>query len=324
MVLLWFFLFLILATLLISWLCFRMAFYATRKPDKEDISLPVGDIYEVYRDQMVAFIREARAMNWEPVEITSYDGLRLTGKYYEYAPGAPIELMFHGYRGKAERDLSGGVQRCFQLGRSALLVDQRACGDSDGHVITFGIKESRDCHDWVDFMIRKFGPDVKIILTGISMGATTVMMAAGSELPDNVVGVLADCGFTSARQIIQKVAKTMGFPPKLAYPFIRLGALLYGGFDPDADSAIAAMGRCKKPVIFFHGEADDFVPCSMSVDNYNACVAPKALVTIPGAGHGLGYLVDPQRYLEILAQFSREEYGIPCGIMQNSEFKIQN
>ena len=307
-------LFLILATLLVSYLCFRMAFYATRKPDKADISLPVGDIYEVYRDQMVAFIHEARAMHWEPVEIRSFDGLRLTGKYYEYAPGAPIELMFHGYRGKAERDLSGGVQRCFQLGRSALLVDQRACGDSDGHVITFGIKESRDCRDWVDFMVQKFGPQVQIILTGISMGATTVMMAAGSALPPNVIGVLADCGFTSARAIIQKVAKSMGFPPKLSYPFIRLGALLYGGFDPDADSAVAAMGRCKLPVIFFHGEADDFVPCAMSKENYEACTGPKALVTVPGAGHGLGYLVDPERYLTVLAQFSRDHYGIPCQV----------
>ena len=314
MIVLYILLFLILAVLLISFLCFRMAFYATRQPDKEDISLPLGDIYEVYRDQMVAFIKEARAMNWEPVEITSFDGLRLTGKYYEYAPGAPIELMFHGYRGKAERDLSGGVQRCFQLGRSALLVDQRACGDSEGHVITFGIKESRDCHDWVDFMIRKFGPDVKIILTGISMGASTVMLAAGSELPPNVVGVLADCGYTSARAIIQKVAKTLHFPPKLAYPFVRLGGLLYGGFDPDADSSIAAMGRCKLPVIFFHGEADDFVPCDMSRENFAACTGPKALVTIPEAGHGLGYLVDPERYLEVLAAFSRDHYGIPCQV----------
>jgi len=310
MTVLYILLFLILAVLGISYGCFRIAFYAPRKPETEDISLPVGEIYEVFREQMVGFIREARAMDWEPVEIRSFDGLRLTGKYYEYAPGAPIELMFHGYRGKAERDLSGGVQRCFKLGRSALLVDQRACGDSDGHVITFGIKESRDCRDWVDFMIKKFGPDVKIILTGISMGASTVMIAAGGQLPENVVGVLADCGFTSAREIIQKVAKTMGFPPKLSYPFIRLGALLFGGFDPDSDSAIAAMGRCRKPVIFFHGEADDFVPCSMSVDNYNACAAPKELVTVPGAGHGLGYLVDPERYLEVLERFSREEYGV--------------
>ncbi len=317
MIVLYILLFLILAVLVISYICFRMAFYASRKPDTGDFPLPEGKIYEQYRDQMAAFIREARAMPQEKVEIRSFDGLRLTGKYYEYAPGAPIELMFHGYRGKAERDLSGGVQRCFSLGRSALIVDQRACGESEGRVITFGLKESRDCHAWVDFMIKKFGPDVKIILTGISMGASTVMLAAGSELPKNVVGVLADCGFTSARDIIQEVIKTMRLPPKLAYPFVQLGARIFGGFNVDADSSVAAMARCKTPIIFFHGEADAFVPCRMSVENYNACTAPKRLVTIPGAGHGLGYLVDPETYLKTLAEFSREHYGI-------EECKIQN
>ena len=81
--------------------------------------------------------------------------------------------MFHGYRGSSERDLCGGVQRCFKLGRSALLVDQRAHGRSDGHIISFGVNERKDCLAWVDFMVKHFGPDVKIILTGISMGAST-------------------------------------------------------------------------------------------------------------------------------------------------------
>ena len=303
---------LLLAILATSFICFRMAFYAARKGKKPESLIPMGEVYEPFRDQMVAFIEQTRQIPHEKVEIRSHDGLRLTGKFYEYAPGAPIELMFHGYRGKAERDLSGGVQRCFQLGRSALLVDQRACGDSDGHIITFGIKESRDCHDWLAFMVKKFGPDVKIILTGISMGAATVMLAAGRELPDQVVGVLADCGYTSARDIIQSVIRSMGLPPKLAYPFVRLGALLFAGFDPDSDSPIEAMARCKKPVIFYHGEADDFVPCDMSRRNFEACAAPKKLVTIPGAGHGLAYLVDPDRYLETLQSFTEESYQIPC------------
>ena len=98
-----------------------------------------------------------------------------------------------------------------------------------------------------------------------------------------------------------------------------LGGLLYGGFDPDKDSSVAAMARCKLPVIFFHGEADDFVPCDMSRENYAACAGPKALVTIPGAGHGLSYLANPDHYLETLAQFTREQYGIPCEVKSHHE-----
>ena len=295
--------------LLIAYICFRMAFYAPRTEveDKEAIDIPAGEIYEPFRPQMEGWIREARTLPQEDFTITSFDGLTLHGKYFEFAPGAPIELMFHGYRGHAERDLSGGVQRCFALGRSALIVDQRCSGDSGGNVITFGVNEHRDCLTWVDFMVDHFGPDVKIILTGISMGASTVLMAAGRELPENVVGVLADCGYTSAKEIIKVVIRMMKLPPTLAYPFVKLGARIYGHFDLEELSPVEAMRSCRVPVIFFHGESDDFVPCAMSRENYEACASRKRLVTIPGAGHGLSYPVDPETYLQTLREFFAPE-----------------
>lgn len=296
---------LFLIVLLISFLCFRIGFYAPpRKPrDPDDLDLPQGKIYEPYWDAMRNWARETRALPQEDVSIISFDGLTLRGIYYEYAPGAPIELMFHGYRGNSERDLSGGVQRCFKLGRSALLVEQRCAGRSDGNVITFGVKEHQDCIAWVDFMIRHFGPDVKIILTGISMGATTVLLAGGTQLPKNVIGILADCGFSSAKEIIQTVIGKMGLPSKLAYPFVRLGARIFGNFDPNEADATKALQNCSVPVIFFHGQADDFVPCEMSVKNYETCSSRKKLVLIPGAGHGLSYPTDHKLYLTNAKEF---------------------
>ena len=310
MILIWILLSLLAVILLISYQCYRMAFFVDRKkdPDLEEVLLPVGEIYDPYREKMEFWIREARTMPHEDVEITSFDGLTLRGKFYEYVPGAPIELMFHGYRGTSERDLSGGVQRCFRLGRSALIVDQRGSRRSQGKVITFGIKEHRDCLSWVDFMVKKFGPDVKIILTGISMGASTVLMAAGHPLPPNVIGVLADCGFTSAKEIIQVVIRKMKLPAGISYPFVRLGAILFGGFDPESDSALEAMSRCRVPVLLFHGEGDDFVPCDMSRRNFEACTARKRLVTVPGAGHGLSYPTDPQTYLAAAKDFFEDTY----------------
>lgn len=298
-------LFLALAVVGIAYGCFYVAFYAPKKKEKstEEFSLPDGDVYIPYRETMIGWMKEVRTMPYEAVSVTSFDGLTLRGKYYEYAPGAPIELMFHGYRGSAERDLCGGIQRCFALGRSILLVDQRASEGSDGTVISFGVNESRDCHTWLEFMGKRFGPDAKIILTGISMGAATVLMAAGRPLPPTVVGVLADCGYTSAKAIICQVIGRMNLPPKLAYPFVRLGARLFGHFDLEEMPPIEAVKHCTVPVIFFHGESDDYVPCSMSRENYDACSAPKRLVTIPGAGHGLSYLVDPEYYLQQLDAF---------------------
>lgn len=295
-----------ICVLVISYVCFRMAFYVPKRKGSPTDALifPEGSIYNQYREKIANWIIETRALPHEEMTVTSFDGLKLYGKYYEFAPGAPIELMFHGYRGTAERDLSGGVQRCFKLGRSALIVEQRCSGRSEGTVITFGINEHRDCLVWLAHMRKRFGEDVKVILTGISMGAATVMIAAGAkDLPENVIGVLADCGYDSAQNIIKKVIREMKLPANLAYPFVKLGAYLYGHFNIDETSPEASLKNAKVPVLFIHGENDDFVPCDMSRRCYEVCTSRKQLVTVPGAGHGLSYPTDPQGYLNALKEF---------------------
>ena len=299
----------LLAVLIAAIVCyFRMLYSPKRRIwGADEYDIPPGDIYEVFREDMIAWTKMIRSYPYREYAITSHDGLTLRGKFFEYKPGAPIELMFHGYKGNAERDLSGGVERCFQLGHSALLIDHRASGHSDGHTITFAILEKRDCLAWVDFAIREFGEDTKLILTGISMGAATVMMAAGEELPPQVQYVLADCGYTSPKEIISKVMVDLKFNPKLFYPCAKLSARIFGHFDLDECSPLEAMGRCKVPVVFAHGDADDFVPYDMSVRLHEACTSEhKKLITIPGAGHGLAFPVGRDVYVDALAEFKRE------------------
>jgi len=297
--------FILFTVIMISYVCFRMAFYVTKKQKikNNNLDIPHGKIYEPYREKMLGWLSEVRNIPHKEYHIKSFDGLNLYGKFYEYQKGAPIELMFHGYRGRGERDLCGGVQRCFALGRSAFIVDQRTAGKSEGNVISFGINESRDCLAWVDFLIKTFGDDVKIIMTGISMGASTVMIAAGDALPTNVIGVLADCGFTSAKEIIKLVIKEMKLPADILYPFVKLGARLFGRFDLEKTSAIDSMTKCTVPVIFIHGEDDDFVPCYMSKKAYDACVSPKKLLTVKSAGHGLAYIIDRDLYIKSVKEF---------------------
>ena len=124
----------------ICYYCYRTAFYVKEedKIPKERYSIPEGKIYEPFRESMIGWMKETEKLPQQEFSITTFDGLKLYAKYYEYEPGAPIELMFHGYRGNAQRDLCGGVQRCFRLGHSAFIVDQRASGKSEGNVITFG------------------------------------------------------------------------------------------------------------------------------------------------------------------------------------------
>ena len=298
----------LLVLLITSLICFFKVFYSPKRkpisPDRFDI--PPGGEYESHREQIVAWTRTVRAMPHEEISITSHDGLRLVGYYYEYRPGATTEIIFHGYRGNADRDLAGGVLRCHSLGRNALVVDQRASGKSEGRVISFGINERLDCIAWVNYAAERFGPDARIIITGVSMGAATVVMAAAEELPLCVKSVVADCGYTSAREIIRLIIAKMGLPVRILYPFVRLGAFIFGGFRLEYTSPIEAAGRAKLPIIFLHGDADTFVPCEMSARMYEVCPARKRLYFVKGAAHGLAYPDDISGYESELASFDKE------------------
>ena len=170
----------ILLTLLV---CFLMTFYARkRKPLKDgEFRLIKGKVYQEYHRDMLNWMKQNRSREKIEMCIRSYDGLKLYGEYYEYKKGAPVEILFNGYRGEPERDMSGAVERCFSIGHNVILVCQRACGKSDGHVITFGLRESKDCLSWVEHAIKVFGKDVKIIIGGVSMGGSTVLMAGGKN-----------------------------------------------------------------------------------------------------------------------------------------------
>ncbi len=299
---------LIISALVTAYVCFYIVFYSPKRKREnktEEYPLPEGKMYQLYREQIIKWMDGSKTTPHKDVEIRSFDGLILRGKYYEHFQGAPLEILFHGYRGDSYRDLSGGIARCYDLGHNALVVDHRGAGRSDGNIISFGVNESRDCAAWVDFAINNIDKDAKIILTGISMGAATVMIASAMELPKNVIGVLADCGYTSCEEIIKKVMKEdMNLPANLLYPFVHLGGLLFGRFDSRKASPVEAMKSCKLPVIFIHGDYDKFVPYQMSVDNYNTCVSEyKKLVTVEGAGHALCYPVNMKQYTDALEEF---------------------
>lgn len=296
---------LVFIVLLTSYICFRMAFYVKDKDKiKSDVSsIPPGKEYVKYREQMLEWQRQIKEMPHEELSIITHDGLTLRGKYFELDKNAPIELMMHGYKGCSYRDLCGGVNRAFAVGHNVLLFDHRAHGESDGNVISFGINESKDCLLWLELLEKKFGPDIKVILTGVSMGAATALMTIERGLPSCVKGVLADCGYSSTKDIIKLVITKMHLPANILYPFVKLGAKLYGRFDLEEITPKEAVKKAKVPVVFAHGDVDDFVPYSMSVESFNACPSEKKLITIKGAGHGLCYPASPDEYVEQLTEF---------------------
>ncbi|MBQ2793221.1 MAG: alpha/beta hydrolase [Clostridia bacterium] len=295
--------------LLISLYCYFRVFYSPkRKPlGNEEFEIPFGGEYEAIKEQIKTWVRAARTMPHEELEMKSRDGLTLRARYYENKKGAPVEILIHGYRGNGERDMSGGIARAFALGRNALVIDHRASGRSDGHTITFGIKERLDCVDWARFAAEKFDTGTPIILCGISMGGATVAMAsADPSLPDSVKCALCDCPYSSAREIIMKVIRDMKLPPRLVYPFVKLGALIFGGFNPDSYSPIEAVKDARIPITYIHGAADTFVPAYMSEMLHAATKSESRILLVEGADHGLAYPTDMDGYLKFLDESQRD------------------
>ena len=300
--LLWTVLALIGLTLVVSFVVYGIVFYARPRP-KDSLDLSGKHMPRDRLEEVAALIRALEAVPYERVTIRSFDGLELSARYYHASDHAPVDILCHGYRSIAQQDFCGGFGLLRELGHNVLLIDQRCHGYSQGHTITFGLREAKDCVSWTECAIRRFGPQVPIFLYGVSMGASTVLIASGLDLPENVRAVVADCGFSSAATVIQEVCRTRHLPVKLVYPFIRLGALLFGRFDPQADSAVQAVARSHTPTLIIHGQADKFVPFPMCREIYEACAAPKVLLTVPNAGHGQSYLVDKPGYTRTVLDF---------------------
>ena len=146
-------------------------------------------------------------------------------------------------------------------------------------------------------------------MMGVSMGAATVLLAAGLNLPDNVCGIVADCGYTSPREITRKCLPEYlpGMPLELTYAVGRLGAILFGHFDPEDADCEAAAAQSKVPILFVHGDADGFVPYDMGKRNYEACRAKgKKFLTVHGAEHAVSYYHDNDAYTKQATEFLQD------------------
>lgn len=294
----------IILILVFSYYAYRIAFYMPKRAESENYILPPGMTMENMGPGIAQCMKEMLDRPFEPVTITAFDGQKLFGRYYHVADGAPLQIQFHGYKSSPYIDMSGGNKLARNMGHNALAVDQRSHGKSNGTTITFGVNERKDCLCWINYVCERFGADVPIILSGLSMGAATVLMATDLDLPANVKGVIADCPYSSPKEIILKTAGDMKFPARVTYPFVRLAAYIYGHFNLEESSAVEAVKNSRVPILIIHGESDDFVPCDMSREIAKTCTAPVTLVTIPGAGHGRSYLVDPKRYEEAIKEFT--------------------
>lgn len=248
------------------------------------------------------------------VEIRSHDGLRLVG-HWRGCPGAKRAVVaMHGWRSSWNWDFGMISDALTELGCSVLYAEQRGQNGSEGDHMTFGMLERLDCLAWAKWVVEQTGGRLPVYLAGVSMGATTVLMTGGLELPVQVRGIVADCGFTSPAKIFRHVIDNdlkirYGLPDRLVDRVCRKRIHMGAG----ECSATEALKRCQVPVLFVHGTEDVLVPVTMSYENYSACASRKRIFVVPGAGHGESFHTDPEGYRQELELFFRQceqEWGL--------------
>ena len=281
---------------------FSVAFVKHNIGDVDNVDDDINKPLREYKEEIRQGIEYNKSRTHKLVEVLSYDGLRLKARYYDSNSKKTV-ILFHGYRSSALRDFACAVEMYTKMGFNVLLCDQRSHGKSEGKLITFGVKESRDVLSWIDFVEKQYKPE-KIVLGGMSMGATTVLLSLKYDLPDNVKAVVADCGFTSPVDIIKKVArKSFKINAAFFIPFLNLVCKLLGRFSITEDSTVDTIKNSDIPVMLIHGESDGFVPCEMSKKAFEGANEKSQLLLIKGADHGLSFMMDSNKVTTEIKKF---------------------
>lgn len=236
--------------------------------------------------------------------LESYDGLTLFAETIPLnAPTRKVAILCHGY---VNSSYSMAFQARFfhQRGYHVVMPDARGHGKSEGEYIGFGWDDRLDMTRWIQRVLIEYGEDCEIVLFGISMGAATVMMTAGTSLPQQVKAIIQDCGYTSVYDELKFQLKQMFKLP--AFPILSVTSLYTkykAGYSFKEASALAQVKNATCPILMIHGDADKFVPFWMLDRLYDAAPEPKRKLVVEGAVHGMAYNKDPQLYEDTLDDF---------------------
>lgn len=243
----------------------------------------------------------------ERVTVTAEDGTQLFGRFSPAKKPERMIVAMHGWRGSWASGFGALFDFFRDNGCSVLYADQRGQGQSGGDHIGFGTLESRDCRTWVNWLNDRFGQDLPVYLCGVSMGATSVLMCEALDMPRNVHGIIADCGFTSANEIWRYVVeKNLHISYKKREKRANELCRQKIGCDADTHSTLEALKDAKIPVLFIHGGNDTFVPIEMTFANYKRCASEKRLLIIEDAPHARSSWIDPVRYEAALVSFWKD------------------
>lgn len=214
-----------------------------------------------------------------------------------------VIIACHGARSSGQGEFSFFAVEYYRKGYILILPDHRGCGRSDGKFMGYGTHESKDTFLWIDYAEKHF-PNRDIFLLGVSMGAATVLMMSDKVSPERIRGIIADCSYTSAwDEFAYQLEASFHLP---SFPILHI-CDMYNVFInrysfKDA-APIESVKKSKVPVLFIHGEKDDFVPPYMQGLLYDECTSEKYRLTVPQAVHARSYYTDPVLYSHAVENF---------------------
>lgn len=245
------------------------------------------------------------------ISIQSEDGLRLYANYFPGKDPRKVVICFHGYTSQGLSDFIGLSDYYLERGYGMLLPDARAHGKSEGEYIGFGCLDRKDALCWINWIIEECGEEVQILLHGISMGGATVLMTSGLQLPQQVKGIVSDCGFTSPKDVFTHVLHSMYHLP--AFPLMPIADWINrkkAGYGMDECNAAREVRKAKVPILLIHGDKDTFVPYQMCEEIYKNCASQKTKLIVKGAAHAESYYKDREAYEQALNQLIEKTISI--------------
>ncbi len=240
----------------------------------------------------------------EEISITADDGTVLKARLFLHGKGDKFILIVHGYHSDWVRDFGSIARFWYESGYSLFVADSRAHGSSGGKYICYGVKERYDICRFAEYLSREY-PGSGILLHGISMGGASVMMAADTELPQEVVGIIDDCGYTTPYEIIYRVSGL----PRIMTASASLWARILAGFSFRGASALESAKNSALPKLIIHGEKDTYVPYEMGERIYRAASGDKTFLSVPDAPHAISFYVQPETVKKALTDFAKKTLG---------------
>lgn len=235
--------------------------------------------------------------NARDVYTESTDGLKLHAYWVPAENARGTVVLVHGYHSCVLTDFSVAFPLYYEMGFNLLLPTQRAHGKSEGKYVTFGVKECGDMLRWITWHNETQGA-IPMIISGMSMGASTVMYLAAEDLPQNVKGLIADCGFTTPKEIISRVFRNVARIPAWTVIWAtELFARMFGHFSLTEKDSVQTLANNTRPILLVHGLDDDFVPCDMTQRGFKACAGDKRLLLVEDATHGISFLRAKEAYI---------------------------